>query len=119
MSPLRSAGAISETSPSTGPAAAPVIVAEARVLESAAASTITLDADRSAIQDASAIALVAEPVARALEPNGVAVIPLDPPPQYVVALAWRFGEQRGARHPVHRTCPRLPRSTWMGTVRAM
>jgi DNA-binding transcriptional LysR family regulator len=66
---------------------------DAHILESTAASTMTLDADRHAIQDGGAIALVAEPVARAMEPTGLAVIPLDPPPQYVIALAWRCGEQ--------------------------
>jgi DNA-binding transcriptional LysR family regulator len=66
---------------------------DARVLESTAASTVTLDTDRRPIRDGAAIALMAEPAARAVNPTEVAVIPLRPPPLYVIALAWRRGEQ--------------------------
>jgi hypothetical protein len=43
-----------------------------------------------------AIAVMAEAAARALCAGGLAVVPVQPPPQYVLALAWRRGEQAAA-----------------------
>jgi hypothetical protein len=40
---------------------------------------------------------MAEAAARALHAAGVAVVPVQPPP-YVLALAWRLGEQPAAAH---------------------
>lgn len=62
---------------------------DANVLESAAALTAALDTDWGPIQDGTAIVVVAEPTARAVRAAGIVVVPLDPPPQYVLALAWR------------------------------
>jgi DNA-binding transcriptional LysR family regulator len=64
---------------------------EAKVRESAVASTI--DLDWQPIRDGAAIALMAEDTARTIRADGVAVVPLQPPPQYVLALAWRSEEQ--------------------------
>jgi len=69
---------------------------EATVLESAVASTIALGADWRPIQDGTAIALMAEATARTVRGDGVVVVPLEPPPQYVLALAWRHDEQSAA-----------------------
>jgi len=71
---------------------------EANVLESPAASTIALDTGWRTILDGTAIAVMAEPAARALHADGIAVVPVQPPPQYVLALAWRRGEQEAAAH---------------------
>jgi hypothetical protein len=69
---------------------------EPNVLPSAVASTIALDIDWRPIRDGTAIALMAETTARAIRADGVAVVPLEPPPQYVLALAWRHDEQAAA-----------------------
>jgi DNA-binding transcriptional LysR family regulator len=66
---------------------------DAHVLESTLAYTVTVDTDRRAIHDGTAIAVLAEPAARALGHAELAVIPVHPPPHYVVALAWRRGER--------------------------
>jgi hypothetical protein len=71
---------------------------EAKVLESAAASTVALDTGWRPIQDGTAIAIMAEATARALRAGGLAVVPVQPPPQYALALAWRRGEQAAAAH---------------------
>jgi DNA-binding transcriptional LysR family regulator len=71
---------------------------DAKVLESAAASTVALDTGWQLIRDSSAIALMAEAAARALCADGLAVVPVQPPPQYVLALAWQRGEQAAAAH---------------------
>jgi DNA-binding transcriptional LysR family regulator len=71
---------------------------EAKVLESAAASTVALDTSWRPIRDGTAIAVMAEATARALRADGAAVVPVQPPPQYVLALAWRRDEQAPAAH---------------------
>jgi DNA-binding transcriptional LysR family regulator len=71
---------------------------DAHVLESAVASTIALDTGWRPIRDGTAIAIMAEATARAVRPADVAVVPVQPPPQYVLALAWRRGEQAAAAH---------------------
>jgi DNA-binding transcriptional LysR family regulator len=71
---------------------------EASVLESAAASTVALDTDWRAVRDGTAIAVMAETTARTLRTDGIAVVPVRPPPQYVLALAWRRDEQAPAAH---------------------
>ena len=43
-----------------------------------------------------AIVVMAEPAARTVRTDGVVVVPLSLPPQYVLALAWRRDEQAGA-----------------------
>jgi hypothetical protein len=68
------------------------------VLESAVASTVALDTDWRPIQDGTAVAVMAEATARAVRPAHVAVVPIQPPPQYVLALAWRRGERAAAAH---------------------
>jgi len=68
------------------------------VLESAAASTAALDTDWLPIQGGTAVAVMAEATARALRPAHVAVVPIQPPPQYVLALAWRRDERAAAAH---------------------
>jgi DNA-binding transcriptional LysR family regulator len=66
---------------------------DANVLESAAASTAALDADWRPILDGAAIGVMAEVTARAICPAEVAVVPVQPPPQYAIALAWRRDER--------------------------
>jgi DNA-binding transcriptional LysR family regulator len=70
---------------------------EANVLESAAASTVALGTDWQPIRDG-AIAVMAETTARTVCADGIAVVPVQPPPQYVLALAWRDDEQAAAAH---------------------
>lgn len=69
---------------------------EVNVIESAVATTIALDTDWRPIRDGTAVAVMAEPTARTVRADGVAVVPLSPPPQYVLALAWRHDEQAAA-----------------------
>ena len=69
---------------------------EANVMESAVASTIALDTDWRPIRDGTAVAIMAEATARAIRADGVVVVPLKPPPQYLLALAWRHDEQSAA-----------------------
>jgi DNA-binding transcriptional LysR family regulator len=69
---------------------------DAHLLESAAAPASSLDADWRLIQDGTAIAVVAEDAARAVPVAGVAVVSVDPPPQYVLALAWPRDEHHAA-----------------------
>src|SRR5258708_12694446 len=71
---------------------------DATVLESAAASTAALDTDWRPIQDGTAIAVMAEATACAAGPAEVAVVPIQPPPYYVLALACRHGERAAAPH---------------------
>ena len=69
---------------------------EANVMESAVASTIALDTDWRPIRNGTAIAVMAETTARTIRADGVVVVPLKPPPQYVLALAWRRDENAAA-----------------------
>jgi DNA-binding transcriptional LysR family regulator len=69
---------------------------EANVRESAAASTIALGTDWRPIRDGTAIAVMAEATARTVRADGVVVVPLQPPPQYVLALVWRHDEHAAA-----------------------
>ena len=50
------------------------------------------------VRDGTAIALMAEATARAVCPADVVVVPVQPPPQYVLALAWCPGQQGAAVH---------------------
>jgi DNA-binding transcriptional LysR family regulator len=71
---------------------------DATVLESAATSTAALDTDWRSIQDGTAIQVMAEATARAARPAHVAVVPIQPPPHYVLALAWRRDERSAVAH---------------------
>ena len=71
---------------------------DAMVLESAAASTAALDTDWRPVREGAAIALMPEETARTVCPADVAVVPVQPPPQYVLALAWCHGQQTAATH---------------------
>ena len=71
---------------------------DATVLESPLASTAALDNDWRPIRDGTAIVLMAESTARAVCPAELAVVPIQPPPQYVLALAWRRDEHNAAAH---------------------
>ena len=73
---------------------------DANVLESAVASTVALDMDWRPIQDGAAIAVMAEVTARAVCPAEIAVVPVQPPPQYALALAWRRDEHAAAVHQI-------------------
>ena len=63
-----------------------------KVAESATTSAPTLETDWRPIRHGDAIALMAEQTARGICPQGVAVVPLQPPPSSVLAVAWRQGD---------------------------
>jgi DNA-binding transcriptional LysR family regulator len=63
-----------------------------KVAESAATSTLPIDDDWRPILGGSTIAVMPEGTARAVSPPEVAVVPIEPPPGFVLALAWRCGE---------------------------
>lgn len=65
---------------------------EAKVLESTTASSLAPDAAPHPIEEGAAIAIMAETTARAARSATVAAIPVQPPPQSAVALAWRRDE---------------------------
>ena len=71
---------------------------EASVVESAVATTLALGTDWRPIQDGTAIALMAETTAHAVRADGIAVVPVQPPPRYVLALAWRNDEHAAVAH---------------------
>jgi len=71
---------------------------DAKVMESAVASTVALDTDWRPIRNGTAIAIMAETTARAVRADGIAVVPIQPPPQYVLALVWRQDELTAAAH---------------------
>ena len=62
------------------------------VMESPAASAPTLDADWRPVRQGAAIAVMAEETARRICPSDVTVVPVQPPPGYVIAVAWRRGD---------------------------
>jgi len=64
-----------------------------KVLESEAASTPTLDADWYPIRQGAAVAVMTEETARGICPEDVAVVPIQPPPRFAVAVAWRHGDR--------------------------
>jgi DNA-binding transcriptional LysR family regulator len=65
---------------------------EANVVESAVATTVALGTGWRPIRDGTAIALMPEASAHTVRADGIAVVPIQPPPQYVIALAWRYDE---------------------------
>ena len=65
---------------------------DAKVVESTALATLLTDTDRCPIEDGAAIAILAEATARAAHPARLAIVPVEPPPESVVALAWRKGK---------------------------
>jgi DNA-binding transcriptional LysR family regulator len=71
---------------------------DAMVLESALASPAATDMDWRPIQDGTAIAVLPEATARAVRPAGATVIAMSPPPQYVLAMAWRRDEHAASVH---------------------
>src|SRR5215470_11049938 len=71
---------------------------EANVVESTVATTVALGTDWRPIRDGTAIVLMAETTAHAVRATGIAVVPIQPPPQYVLALAWRHDEHAAVAH---------------------
>jgi DNA-binding transcriptional LysR family regulator len=63
-----------------------------KVVESEAASTPTLNADWHPIRQGAAIAVMAEETARGICPEDVVAVPVQPPPRFAVAVAWRHGD---------------------------
>jgi DNA-binding transcriptional LysR family regulator len=96
------------------------------VMESGTASAPTLDADWRPVRQGAAIAVMAEETARRICPPDVTVVPVQPPPGYVIAVAWRRGDHcpllerfldflrryRDA-NAWPSDAPRLPSSGWM------
>jgi hypothetical protein len=68
---------------------------DVKVLESPVASTLALDGDWRLIQEGAAIAAMPEVTERAICPEDVAIVPVQPPPHYVLTTAWR-GDEHGA-----------------------
>jgi DNA-binding transcriptional LysR family regulator len=62
------------------------------VMESKNASAPTLDADWRPVRQGAAVAVMAEETARGICPQDVTVVPVQPPPGYVIAAAWRRGD---------------------------
>jgi DNA-binding transcriptional LysR family regulator len=58
------------------------------LIESAATSTLPMDSDWGPIVDGSAITVMPEGTAEAVRPPELAVVPIEPPPQFIVAMAW-------------------------------
>ncbi len=71
---------------------------DANVLESTVATTVALGTDWRPIREGNAIAFMAETTAHTVCPDGIAVVPVQPPPHYVLALAWRHDEHAAAAH---------------------
>src|SRR5215471_10715384 len=71
---------------------------EPNVVESTVATTVALGTDWRPIRDGTAIVIMAETTAHAVRANGIAVVPIQPPPQYVLALAWRHDEHAAVAH---------------------
>jgi len=63
-----------------------------RVMETPTTSALALDPGWSPVRQAAAIAVMAEETARAICPPDLTVVPLQPPPGYAVAAAWRRGD---------------------------
>jgi DNA-binding transcriptional LysR family regulator len=63
-----------------------------KMLESAATSTLPFEADWQPILERSTITVMPEGTARAVSPAEVAVVPIQPPPGFVLALVWRSTE---------------------------
>jgi len=68
------------------------------VLETEAASTATIDADWRPIRHGAAIAIMAEQTARAICPHDVTVVPVQSPPRFAIAIAWRHGDHSTLLH---------------------
>lgn len=69
-----------------------------KVIESAATSTLPFDADWSPILEGCAITVMPEATARALRPPEIAVVPIQPPPLFQLAIAWRRGDNPPLLH---------------------
>jgi DNA-binding transcriptional LysR family regulator len=65
---------------------------EPRVLETPATSSLPLGPDWQPILEGAAIAVMAEGAARVARPEGIAAVPIEPPPPFLLALAWRQGD---------------------------
>lgn len=63
-----------------------------RVLE-LSTSTLPLGTDWGPVVGGDAIALMAAGTARAIRPEGAVAVPIEPPPEYVLAVAWRRGNE--------------------------
>jgi DNA-binding transcriptional LysR family regulator len=56
-------------------------------------STLPLGTDWSPVVSGQAVALMAEGTAGAIRPEGAVAVPIEPPPEYVLAVAWRRGNE--------------------------
>jgi hypothetical protein len=63
---------------------------EPRVLE-LATSTLPLGTDWQPVVGGDAVALMAEGTAHAAGPEGAVAVPVEPPPEYALVIAWRGG----------------------------
>ena len=65
---------------------------DAKVMESATVWTTASTADQYHVRDGEAVAVVPDAAADSVHLPGIAAIPLQPPPLYVIAVAWRPAE---------------------------
>lgn len=70
---------------------------EPKLLE-ASTSTLPLGSDWRPVIDGEAVALMPEGTARALQPDGAVAVPVEPPPEFALSLAWRSGNGSPALH---------------------
>jgi DNA-binding transcriptional LysR family regulator len=56
-------------------------------------STLPLGTDWGPVVSGDAIALMAAGTARAIRPEGAVAVPIEPPPEYALAMAWRRGNE--------------------------
>jgi DNA-binding transcriptional LysR family regulator len=56
-------------------------------------STLPLGTDWRPVVTGDAVAVMAEGTARAIRPEGAVAVPIEPPPEYVLAIAWRRGNE--------------------------
>lgn len=93
---------------------------EPNVMESIAATTVAFYGDWRLIQDGTAIMLIPEAAARAVCPAGVTVIPVEPPPRYAIALAWRRDERAiGVLRFINYLRSYRDNHTWITNIRAL
>lgn len=81
-----------------GRAAARLYITQPGLSQAIVASTMALDIDWRPIRGGTAIALMAEDTARTIRADGIVALPLEPPPQYV--LAQRGGTTSNRPQPV-------------------
>ena len=71
---------------------------EANIPKSAVAPTVAPGTDWRPIRESTYIAVMAKTTARTVCSGGIAVVPIQPLPPYLLAMAWQREEQAAAAH---------------------